>query len=279
MNRRIAVGIPARNEADALPACVAALVRAADKAEIGWLHIVVLANNCQDGTASTPGRDLGPRVSLHMIEAELPPERAHAGWARRLALDAAFTHLRAGDDLLLSTDADTLVAEDWLSRTLTHFEAGYDAVAGLARLNPRDLRALPPPHRARLASLRRYDLALSYLKAMRDRDEPWPRHFYEGGASIALSRAAYQAIGGAPTPPVGEDKALFEAVRRIGAQKSPSPGRRDGVDVRSTGRHERRAARRTRWRIGGGCLTTSQFRACRRSPRPWISKALAPLDR
>ena len=81
-----------------------------------------------------------------------------------------------------------------------------------------DLRTLPPRHRARLASLRRYDLALGYLKGMRDRDEPWPRHFYEGGASIALRRAVYQAIGGAPTPPVSEDKALFEAVRRVGGK-------------------------------------------------------------
>ena len=51
---------------------------------------------------------------------------------------------------------------------MAYFDAGFDAVAGLARLNPRELRTLPALHRARLSNLRRYDHALGYLKAMRD---------------------------------------------------------------------------------------------------------------
>jgi hypothetical protein len=226
MDRRIAVAIPARNEAENLPACLAALGAAA--AEAGArLEIVVLANNCDDGTAGRiAGLDLGDRLDVEVVEVRLPPERAHAGWARRLALDAGAEHLRDADDLLLSTDADTLVANDWLARSLAYFDRGYAAVAGLARLKPWELRKLPDAHRARLAAIRRYDHAIGYLKAARDASEPWPRHFYEGGASIAVTLWSYRAIGGAPTPSVGEDKALFDAVRRTGGKV------RHPVDVR-----------------------------------------------
>jgi cellulose synthase/poly-beta-1,6-N-acetylglucosamine synthase-like glycosyltransferase len=219
MNRKIAVAIPARNEAADLPACLDAVGRAARFAGYPPLHIVVLANNCDDDTAALArGFGAGPNLSLHLVEARLTADRAHAGWARRLALDAADAHLERPGDLLLSTDADTIVQEDWLARTLPYIDAGYDAVAGLARLNPRELRMLPAAHRARLATLRRYDHAMSYLKAARDVSEPWPRHFYEGGASIAVTHAAYRASGGAPTPKVGEDKALFDAVRAVGGK-------------------------------------------------------------
>lgn len=219
MARRIAVAIPARNEAASLPACLAALGAAAAFAGGDAVRVVVLANNCDDGTVEAlADLDPGPRLRLEVVEARLPPDRAHAGWARRLALDAAAGRLVHDRDLLLSTDADTLVAPEWLARTEAHFDRGCDAVAGWARLRPRELRGLPPVHRARLAALRRYDRAIAYLRAARDASEPWPRHFYEGGASIALTLAAYRAIGGAPTPRVGEDKALFDAVRAIGGK-------------------------------------------------------------
>src|ERR1700722_6553966 len=169
MDQRIAIAIPARNEAARLPACLSALARSTAFAAIDRIDVVLLANNCDDGTQSRiSGLDFGPRLCVEIIEAQLPPERAHAGWARRLALDGAANHLREADDLLLSTDADTLVGEDWLARTLAHFHHGYDAVAGLARLQPRELRRLPHSHRARLAALRRYDHAIGYLKAARD---------------------------------------------------------------------------------------------------------------
>ena len=127
----------------------------------------------------------------------------------------------------MSTDADTIVAEDWLSRTLDHLDAGWDAVAGLARLDPRELRGFNREHRRRLALVQRHENALTRLRAA-DGAEPWPRHFYEGGASIALTLDAYRRTGGAPTPPVGEDKALFDAVRGSGGRV------RHATDVRVT---------------------------------------------
>ena len=57
-------------------------------------------------------------------------------------------------------------------------------------------------------------------------DDRWPRHYYEGGASIALTRELYRRIGGAPTPSLAEDKALFDRIRAHGGRV------RHPVDVR-----------------------------------------------
>jgi hypothetical protein len=217
--RRIAIAVPARNEAERLEACLEHLDDLTSDPRIARVEVVLLANNCQDDTVPR-ARALAHRRPERLVvhDIVLPPAKAHAGWARRLALDAAARRLDASDDVLMSTDADTKPAADWLVRTLDHLDAGWDAVAGLARLDPRELRGLPRLHRQRFAQIRRYQASLDRLKAAGDPSEAWPRHFYEGGASIALTLAMYRRIGGAPTPPVGEDKALFEAVRRAGGR-------------------------------------------------------------
>jgi glycosyltransferase involved in cell wall biosynthesis len=217
--RRIAIAVPARNEAERLETCLQRLANLTLDARVTALSIVVLANNCEDDTTAR-ARMVTVRDQRRILvnALELPPERANAGWARRAALDAAAETLDGPADVLMSTDADTLPAYNWIVRTLDHLEAGWDAVAGLARLDPRELRALPREHRLRFAQIRRYQATLDRLKAAKDPSEPWPRHFYEGGASIALTHAIYGRIGGAPTPPIGEDRALFDAVRRAGGR-------------------------------------------------------------
>lgn len=215
--RRIAVAIPAKTEAGCIVACLQSLDALHLDARVQSLHVIVLANNCLDDTAAV-ARRFAPQslMAVTVEEAGLKPSRANAGWARRLAFDAAAKRLDRPSDLLLCTDADTRVARDWLTRTLDYVDEGYAAVAGFARLDPRELRAMDMPRRRRLSSIRRYLDAVDYLKGQRLDDEPWPRHFYEGGASIALTLEAYRRIGGAPTPPVSEDKALFERLRAAG---------------------------------------------------------------
>jgi hypothetical protein len=209
----VAIAIPARDEAATIGRCVERLSKLYSDARCERPTIVVVANNCKDATAR-----IAASHGAVALNVRLPPERAHAGWARRSALEAAAKYLSSRQDVLLSTDADTLVAPDWLSRTIDHLDAGWDAVAGLARLNPCELRRLPHRHRSRLAMIRRYDKALDYLKSRQDGSEPWPRHFYEGGASIAVTYGAFRRIGEIPTPPAGEDKALFDAIRRSGGR-------------------------------------------------------------
>jgi glycosyltransferase involved in cell wall biosynthesis len=215
--RNIAVAIPARNEQERIIACLERLNGLERDPRFGRLEFIVLANNCSDRTASEARAwAKAHSAPLSCLEVELPPDRANAGWARRLALDAAADRLSGPADALLCTDADTLVAPDWAQRTVDYLDLGYDAVAGYARLRPNELRGLARLHRIRLGRIRRYELAFDFLRGRLDADEPWPRHFYEGGASMALTLESYRAIGGAPTPPVSEDKALFAALRAAG---------------------------------------------------------------
>jgi cellulose synthase/poly-beta-1,6-N-acetylglucosamine synthase-like glycosyltransferase len=216
--RDIAVALPAKDEEAELPACLAALDAAAARYK-GVVTITVLANNCQDATVEILDGTRLNHAHLQWTALSLLPAYGHAGWARRLALDHAAASLKAPDDVLACTDADTLVTPDWFVRTITHLDAGADAVAGRALTRRCDRVALGEKAARRLNMLGRYYTALDWLRAeTAPAEDPWPRHYYEGGASIALTLELYRRIGGAPTPSVAEDRALFAAIREAGGR-------------------------------------------------------------
>jgi hypothetical protein len=198
---------------------------------------VVLANNCSDETADCLRQAFGADPRLDIREVALPAPYAHVGWARRLAMDAADDALGRSDDVLLTTDADTLVAPDWIDANLRALSAGCDAVAGVAHLMRCERAELAPEHRRRLLRAGKYFTALAYLRAEQaPAYDPWPRHEYEGGASIALRRETYRAIGGSPPLPVSEDRALFDAVRAHGGRVRHAPDVRVFTSCRLQGR-------------------------------------------
>ncbi|RXD05781.1 glycosyltransferase [Sphingomonas sp. UV9] len=217
--RAVAVAIPVKNEDQYLGGCLDALDRAAGRFG-GKVVIVAMANDCTDGTIAFLQNWRPTHASLAWSAVSLLPGARHAGWARRLALDAGADLLTQDTDLLLSTDADTNVAVDWIVRTVAHIDAGNDAVAGRALTLKADRASLGATARHRLDQLGRYYTALEYLRAhaATDAHDRWPRHFYEGGASIAVTQAMYRRIGGAPTPSVAEDRALFDRIRDHGGQ-------------------------------------------------------------
>lgn len=223
--RAIAVAIPMKDEADHAAACLAALDRAAGRHD-GPVTLVPFANNCTDATLAVI-RAVRPRhARVEWRAASLLPPDAHAGWSRRLALDAAAGLLARSTDVLMATDGDTNVAPDWIARTVAHLDAGWDAVAGRALTSRVERWALPERARQRLNRLTQYYLALDWLRAFGRPEEPWPRHWYEGGASMATTLGWYGRIGGAPTPPVAEDRAFFNALKAAGARV------RHAIDVR-----------------------------------------------
>lgn len=214
--RRVAVAVPARNEAERVLDCVDALLGQSGR---GADLIVVLVNNSTDATAQALTRRFGSAPKVDIRDIELTAPHAHVGWARRLAMDTAAESLEAPHDVLLTTDADTVVASDWIEANLRHIEAGADIVAGAAHLLGHERRRLSAAHQRRLLQAGKYLTALAYLRA---KDAPshdsWPRHDYEGGASIAMTLALYGAIGGLPPLRSGEDRALFDGARKAGAK-------------------------------------------------------------
>ena len=225
--RTIAIAIPLKNEAAHIPAMLAALDDAAFHYG-GAVKVVIVANDCSDASVELLSAFVPRHLELEWRAVSMLPGSRHAGWARRLALDAAAARLRDENDLLLSTDADTLVSPHWIRRIVTHIDQGYDAIAGQALTTREERNGLGEYAKKRLDRIGRYYTALSFLRAAAepDADDRWPRHYYEGGASIALTLELYRRIGGAPTPPLAEDKALFDRIRAHGGRI------RHPVDVR-----------------------------------------------
>jgi hypothetical protein len=235
----IAVAIPARDEAARLPCCLQALARQM-RAGFAWsdLAVVVTANNCTDDTAEL-AHAMAPALPfrLHVHEIHLPKRDAHAGGARAAAIANAVGHLGRGG-ILLSTDADAQPASAWLGANLAALSAGVDAVAGAIDLHAEEFIALPVALRDQLSRESAYGEALDHLAALIDPEphDPWPRHHWHSGASIALSRHCWDRIGGLPRVEVGEDRALFAAVRRAGLLVRHEAGARVTASCRLEGR-------------------------------------------
>jgi len=96
---------------------------------------------------------------------------------------------------------------------------------------------LPPALRVREENERAYAALLDELAWLIDPapHDPWPRHGIHSGASMAITLDAYRRIGGLPAVPVGEDRALFEAVRRAGMRVRHCPAARVTVSCRLVG--------------------------------------------
>jgi hypothetical protein len=212
----VVVAVPVKDEEERIVACVASLANQID-VDLASVAVILLLNNCSDGTAERI-RALAPELPLavHLREVDLPAPYANAGWARRLAMEAAAELVNA-DGLILTTDADTQVECDWVAANQREIASGVDAVAGYVIADPYELMQLPPEILERGSLEWEYQQLAAELEARADPQgcDPWPRHNQNCGASAAITARAYRLIGGLPPRPVGEDRALFQSLRRV----------------------------------------------------------------
>jgi hypothetical protein len=146
----------------------------------------------------------------------------------------------AGQDVLMTTDADGRVAPDWIESNLASLRHGADAVCGRAEIDPIDALRIPrhlhddDAREGQLASL------LDEMAALVDPDphDPWPRHTESSRASIAVTVAAFRRVGGIPPVACGEDRAFIDNLRQVDAPIRHAPS----VSVRVSGRIQGRAA-------------------------------------
>jgi glycosyltransferase involved in cell wall biosynthesis len=206
----VAVVVPAHDEEELLPACLASVRAAfAHPAVRPYRRVlVVVADDCRDRTAQL-ARFAGAVV--------VATTARNVGAARRLGT-AAVLH-RADDAWLASTDADTVVPPGWLAGQLALAAAGADAVAGTVAV--RDWGGLPAGVPAEFR--RRYRWA-------------GPEHPHVHGANLGVTGAAYRRAGGFPAVPTGEDRALLEALLRTGHRVVRSATDPVFTSARTTGR-------------------------------------------
>ncbi len=220
------VAIPAYNEAERIGACLASLAVQRDQAgkplASGTFEVLVYANNCSDDTAEV-ARSYAETVPyrLHVIEDRLPPQSAHAGGARKVAMDRAADLLMTGrrhDGVILTTDADSRVQPLWISGNLAALAEGVDAVAGYIDADAAENVALGAGflRRGRLEDAFLSQVAELYALLDPRPHDPWPNHRVHSGASFAVTLEAYQAIGGLPCRALGEDAALAHALESAG---------------------------------------------------------------
>jgi len=233
---RFCVCVPARDEADRLPILLDALAR---QDVDGPIRVSILINNTVDDSVAAVARAQaawGERLHLAVACHELPPERAHAGTARRLAMEAGLARIDPDRGVLISTDADTRPPSNWISAMLRAIDAGLDIVGG--RIVVDDAEPLAADMDAMQVKLDRYWACVRAIEDDIDpcRWDPAPRHGDHTGASLAILAPLYRAAGGVPAIPAGEDRALVEAAVAAGGRLGHPMSVWTRVSARTIGR-------------------------------------------
>jgi glycosyltransferase involved in cell wall biosynthesis len=211
MIRLVGVVVPAHDEEDLLPACLASLRRAARELPGTPVHLVVVADACHDRTADVARRGGAAVVSIGA---------RNVGAARAAGVQEVLRRARRVDPAdvwLATTDADTLVPACWLREQVRYGDQGWDAVAGTIRVA--DWSGYPPAVRSMFRE--RYDLGAG-------------PHPHVHGANLGFRATAYLLAGGFPDLPTAEDRALVAAltangnrIRRTRALPVVTSARRD----------------------------------------------------
>lgn len=204
----VGVVVPARDEADSIVACLAALARSAGRVPVP-VRAVVVVNGTTDATARL-ARAAGARV------VELG--RAGVGAARAAGVEAALAGRDPDRTWLATTDADSLVPPDWLEHHLALASAGADAVVGTVRLAGPVLAAHHAWHQEYLAGLARAG------------------HRHVHGANLSFSARAYVDVGGFTALPAHEDADLVQRLDASGRRVVRSVAAPVTTSARTTGR-------------------------------------------
>ena len=140
MIRSVGVIIPAHDEQDLLPSCLASVRRAARALRGMPVHLVVVADACRDRTVQAARRGGASVVSIDARSAGA----ARAAGAREALLRTG--RLDPADVWLATTDADTLVPAHWLRQQVRHASQGWDAIVGTIQVA--DWSGYPPGTRS-----------------------------------------------------------------------------------------------------------------------------------
>jgi glycosyltransferase involved in cell wall biosynthesis len=210
----VGVVVPAHDEQDLLPSCLASLRRAEGALRGMPVHLVVVADACRDRTAQAARRAGAAVVTIcaRCVGA------ARAAGVREVLRQTR--HLDPATVWLATTDADTVVPASWLARQARYADSGWDAVVGTIRVG--DWSGYRPATRS----------------AFRERyGEGTGAHPHVHGANLGFRAAAYLTAGGFPHTPTAEDHALVTAMAAAGSRVL----RTDALTVVTSARRQARA--------------------------------------
>lgn len=225
----VLVCVPVRNERRGLPGLFAALGRQAVEPTVGWA-VRLFLDACTDGSEAVV-RELA-RTSRFEVVAHAGPActAPSAGRARGAAFALGLQSAGGEVDALLSTDADSAPAPDWIAAACAAL-AGADVAAG--RITRRGGRRDAP--QGRLEAY--YDRL--YVHRRRLDPVPWeqgPLHHFTGGANLAFRAEAYRALGGFAPHACGEDALIVDEASRAGLRVTRDARMRVETSSRRSGR-------------------------------------------
>ena len=265
----VIVVVPARDEVDRIASCLhsvrISLRQAVRAGAVGHVAVAVVGHHCTDdtlgradqvladlphvlvtdSTSTSVGdvRALGVRAALDV----LPGRRADPAASRRPSRGGA-----AREVWILNTDADSIVPGSWVTDVLAHAHEGHQAVIGMAALSHARIAAAlgatgvrgeagapgaagAPSARGSARAARTSAAQTAYQTIIRAGIHG-DSHDHVYGANLAVRADAYAAVGGFPSVPVGEDRALTDALVGHGR---PVVRPRDVLVTTSARRHGR----------------------------------------
>lgn len=238
---RASVVVPARDEEALVGSCLTALAEQEGISPEEYEVLLVL-DQCTDATEDRV-LEVGakyPNMRLYLLEG---PGRG-AGHARRVGMEKACIRLLSlyrREGLIVSTDADTVVAQSWLSIQLEAASRGVRAIGG--RIELREDTDLPygvSTWRTEQGHLRQRELLASFDTA----EKPLrAEHWQFSGASLALTAATYEEIGGLEPRAALEDEYLERALAMRNIPIERPLAVRVATSARLVGRAKRGLAR------------------------------------
>ncbi len=209
------VVVPARNEVDYLPQCLAAIEVAAHSLAAAYptvdLTVTVVLDGCTDSSAAV--------VEDTTFARSLVTDFASVGLARRAGIAQALSQVvqPAGAIWVANTDADTVVPAHWLVEQCGLAARGVQLVLGTVVPDPAGLA----DERAR---------AWHAAHPLND------GHPYVHGANLGFRADSYLSVGGFAALDVHEDTDLVERLKAHGASWAAVDTMRATTSARMLGR-------------------------------------------
>lgn len=199
----VAVGIPARDEAGDIGACLESVLVAAQACGLP-VRVAVVADTCVDDTEEVARRALRQLRSRRVDGVVRAGAFGTAGGARNAALDLARSGLAGPPEelWLATTDADTVVSPDWLSSQVRWANRGVDAIAGLVQVAWTDDTLLLRDRHELVVAAGGVGLG----------------HDHVHGANLGIRGSRWIEVGGCAALADGEDRDLWRRLQATGAR-------------------------------------------------------------
>ena len=219
----VTVLVPARNEADRIGECIAAVRTALDAVPSG--RVLVLDDDSSDGTAAVVGRAAAADARVRLLTGAAPPPGwLGKPWACQQLADVALEHdtSRGSAGVLVFVDADVRLEAQALA-------AGVQMLreSGLAMVCPYPRQEAITWAERLVQPLLQWSWLTTLPLDLAERS-PRPSLVAANGQLLVIDAAAYAALGGhrQVRAEVLDDLALLRAVKRAGGRGAIADGTR-----------------------------------------------------